>query len=177
MASVREGELAMRERRWRDAERALARVEHDPDPIIATYAGARLRAVRQRPWRRGLRAVSIGLVALAALALAARVIAAARGGRARRRLRPFGRALLAAELVTLAGALAIPRWVTPLASSGWMACAIPSSVALALLWATRPARPTRRSDATTAALATVAVAACLYLALDLTWWSVADPMM
>lgn len=176
MAAVHEGEVELRARRWDAAEQALSRVEHDPDPIIGTYAAARLRAVRQRPWRRALRATSVGVVALAALALAVRVGAAIRRRRWRRQLGPFGRALLVAEVVALAGALIVPRWVNPLASSGWMASAIPSSIGLALLWATRPPSPSRRRAAVAVTLAAVACAAGLYLALDLTWWSVADPM-
>ena len=176
MAAVHEGEVDIAARRFDEAERVLAPYEHDPDPLIATYAQARMRGLRERVGRRVLRYGSIASVLLGLLGLGARVRVALRAP-PRRIGRSFGRALLVTESVAIAGAVMVPRWFTSLAQSGWMAAAIPSSVALAGLWSVRPRSFTRSGALLTAIMSAVAVAAALYLALDLTWWSVENPLL
>ncbi len=176
MAAVHEGEADLAARRFAEAEAVLAPYEHDPDAVIATYAQARLRALRQRVPRRVLRYGSETVLLLGLGALALRMRAALRH-RPRRLLPSFGRALLLTESVAIAAAAAVPRLWTSLAQSGVMAAAIPSSLALALAWSLRPRSFTARAAALTAVMAAVFVASALYLALDLTWWSVEDPML
>jgi hypothetical protein len=176
MAAVHEGEVDLRARRFDDAERVLATVERDPDPIVATYASARLRAVRERVRRHAVRAASVGLIALAAIALAVRAARVAPGAR-RRAGRAFGRALLLTGSIGVGAAVAVPRWTTSLAAPGCMAFAIPASVGLAWMWATRERGASRAAALATLLATAVVLAAALHLALDLTWWSVNDPML
>jgi hypothetical protein len=176
MAAVHEGEVYLRERRFADAERVLSTVERDPDPIVATYAAARLRGVRERVRRRGVRAASVGLVALGLLALVARGWRLAPRDR-RRAGRAFGRTLLVTGPLGAMAAVAGPRWTTSLAAPGCMAFAIPASVGVAWLWSTRDRGGSRAASLATVVVAALVLAAALHLALDLTWWSVNDPML
>jgi hypothetical protein len=174
MATVHLGEVAIRQRRWFEAERWLAPVARDADPIVAAYASDRLGAVRERTQRLALRYAAEGILVVFALVLALRLLRCARRpgtGRA------FARALLLTEAAALAGALVVPRVTTSLARSGWMAFAIPAALAVALVWATRePGAPAWRRALVGAEVA-LALAAGLYLALDATWWSVARPIL
>jgi hypothetical protein len=106
MATVHLGEIAIESRRWRDAERLLASIEHHPDPTVQTYARHWLTGVRERLRRLTLRYLALAVVTLGALALGARVL---RRGRDPRAWQVFGRVLLGAEAVALAGAFVVPR--------------------------------------------------------------------
>jgi hypothetical protein len=175
MAAVHLGEVEARAGHWRDAERALVTVERDADPVIAAYAGARLRGVRERLRRRALRVADGLAVVGAALALARRVWRTP--GDARRRVgRSFGRALLVTWSLAIVGAAVAARRVTSLAASATVTFAIVASVAVAMLWATRREATPRRHTALTLVVTGVALAAGLHLALDLMWRSVVDPL-
>jgi hypothetical protein len=174
MSQVHLGEIAIREHRWYRAERELSAVERDPDPLVATYAGDRLSAVRQRTRRLTLRYASLTLLALAGLLLA---LATARFGRRAGLATAFARALLVTEGVAIAGALVVPRAGSLLAQPGWMASAIPGAVLSAFVWAALlRGAPWRRRLVVLIVLG-AALAAGLYLALDWTWWSVERPLL
>src|SRR5207247_1615890 len=79
---------------------------------------------------------SVGVLLLGAAALTLRLVR--RAGRPTF-ARSFGRALLFTEATAIAGAALVPRVTTQLAQSGYMACAVPTAVVLALTWGTRDA--------------------------------------
>jgi hypothetical protein len=174
LSTVHLGEVEIQRRRWYAAERWLAQVENDPDPIVSVYARDRLRAVRERTRRLTLRYGSLALVGLLALGLAWRL---ARRARRPGTLRSLGRGLLLTEVLAIGGALVVPRVTTSLALSGWMAFAIPAALAGAALWATRaPSAPWWQRALVVTGFA-LACAAGLYLALDYTWWAVERPIL
>lgn len=171
MATMHLGELAMQRGDDREAARWLERVENDPDTIVRTYARDRLRTVRERVKRTWLRRLTTAAVLAGAFALAAR---AAQRSRWKGRARGFGRALLVAEGIAIAGALVVPRAMSQLALSGWMLAAVPMGLAGATLWATRRDRVVPEVIAWVLYLI-VAVAA-FHLAWDVLWWSVERPI-
>jgi hypothetical protein len=172
MSSVHLGEVAIREHRWFDAQRELTPVEHDPDVIISTYAQDRLRTVRERTRRLTLHYGSIALLAISSLALAVLSIAARRRGGV---TRSFGRALLVTEALAIVVAMLVPRW-NPLAQSGWTAAALPGAVLAAWVWAALLRAPRWRVRAIALCALAVALASGVYVALDVTWWSVERPL-
>jgi hypothetical protein len=168
MACVKLGRIAVREQRWYEAERWFSRVEHDPDPIINAYANADLAAIRERVRHIVKRYGSIALLVLAFVPFAIRI---ARNIRREGVSRRFGRALLVAEAMAIVGVPIVKRWWSPLATSGWMAAAIPFGLVAALLWCTRrEGRATWRDGVVVVAFA-ASMAAGLYLAADFLWWS------
>lgn len=173
MARVHLAEVAIRQRRWYLAEERLVPLENDPDRIVAAYARARLRAVRERTRRLTLRWVSLALLVVGALLLVVRL---ARRARRRGTARSFARALLGGEALAIAGALVVPRWTSSLAAPGWMAFAVPAALVGSALWATREASAPYSRRAGVLAAFVLACAAGLYLALDLTWWSQEHPL-
>lgn len=170
---VHRGELALRAGNDREALRWLEPVEHDPDTLIRTYAQDRLRTARER-WRRVLsRRIAEGILALTALAWLVRI---ARPSRWKGRSQSFGRALLAAEAIAIAGTLVVHRAISQLALSGWMLAAIPSGLAAATLWATRPRERSVPREALAWMVFALGASAALYLAWDFLWWSAERPL-
>jgi hypothetical protein len=172
-ARVHLGEIALREHRDADARRWLEPVEHDPDALVRAYAQDRLRTARERLRRLWLRRGTIGIVVVALLALLTRI---ARPSRWRGRSRAFGRTLLVAEGVAIAGTLVIARYVSSLALSGWMLAALPCGLAAATLWATRDTKRSILREALVWIAFAIAFAAALHLAWDLLWWSAERPL-
>lgn len=173
MAEVSSGELALLDRRWDAARRLIAPHTDDADPVVRAVARARLALLDARGPRLAKRAADIAIVATGVAWVARGLVRARR----RRALLPrFGRALLATEGAALGGAALAPRVATFMASSGWMAFAIPAALTLALAWALREPAPRWRRWAA-ALLWTLWLAAGLHLALDVTWWSVESPLL